>query len=93
MLPYYWESTGSRPFVSPVFGYKLHDLPIPTITPLPPFSCCLYYPRDDSLVNPPSAFARLLKASIVEDLQAALEQFSAIAEDVGSGTMAMASDK
>jgi len=46
----------------------------------------LFWLRDESLEGADTlASPDVLAASIVEDLQAALEQFTAIAEDLGGG--------
>ena len=46
----------------------------------------LFWMRDESLEGADSlALPEVLAASIVEDLQAALEQFTAIADDLGGG--------
>ena len=48
----------------------------------------LFWLRDDSLEGADALPSPdVLAVSIVEDLQAALEQFSAITEDLGNGTI------
>ncbi len=49
-------------------------------------SCLLFWLRDESLEGADALPSPdVLAASIVEDLQTALEQFTAIAEDLGGG--------
>ncbi|HEY6408093.1 MAG TPA: hypothetical protein VIY29_11560, partial [Ktedonobacteraceae bacterium] len=50
----------------------------------------IFWLRDESLENADLlASPDVLAASIIEDLQSALEQFMAIAEDLGGGGMAI----
>ncbi len=54
----------------------------------------LFWLRDESLEGADAlATPEVLAASIIEDLQAALEQFSAIADDVGGKALEAAADK
>jgi len=67
-------------------GERFHSFSYDELLKRDKVSLDLFWLRDESLEGADAlASPDVLAASIVEDLQAALEQFTAIAEDLGGG--------